>query len=105
MTRTSAWSASKGGISHAHKRKSLAIKGLGDQSDPLRAKKTTGMDRDGVGEAVSAQNDGDTSVDNQSGRDREAVFQVEWPLCRHKSVYRHEIRVRALEPEKGRKGG
>ncbi len=61
-----------------HQRKSPAIKGFGDQSDPLRAKTITGMDRDGVGEAVCAQNDGDTSVlvDNQSGCDREAVLHV-----------------------------
>jgi hypothetical protein len=56
-----------GEISHVHLRKSLAVKGFCDQSDPLRAKTITGMDLDGVGEAACTQNDGDTSVDNQSG--------------------------------------
>ena len=59
-----------------HQRKYLAIKRFCDQSDPLLAKKITGMDLDGVGEAVCAQNDGDTSVNNQSGCDREAVLHV-----------------------------
>ncbi len=59
-----------------HLRNSLAIKGFCDQSDLLRAKIITGMDLDGVGEAVCAQNDGDTYVDNQSGYDREAVLHV-----------------------------
>ena len=59
-----------------HQRKSLPIKGFCDQSDPLQAKIITGMDLDGVGEAVCAQNDGDTSVDNQSGCDREGVLHV-----------------------------
>ncbi len=59
-----------------HQRKSLAIKGFYDQPDPLQAKIITGMDLDGVGEAVCAQNNGDTSVDNQSGCDREAVLHV-----------------------------
>jgi hypothetical protein len=76
MTSTSARSASKGEILHVHQRKSLAIKGFCDQSDPLRAKIITGMDLDGVGEAVCAQNDGDASVDNQSGCYREAMLHV-----------------------------
>jgi hypothetical protein len=76
MTSTSARSASMGDILHAHPRKSLAIKGFCDQSDPLRSKIVTGMDPDGVGEAVCAQNNGDTFVDNQSGCDREAVLRV-----------------------------
>ncbi len=63
-----------------HQRKSLAIKGFCDQSDSLLAKIITGMDLDGVGEAVCAQNDGnefdDTSVDNQSACDQEAVLHV-----------------------------
>ncbi len=76
MTSSSTRSASKGEILRVHQRKSLAIKGLCDQSDPLRAKIITGMDLDGVGEAVCAENDGDTSVDIQSGCDREAVLHV-----------------------------
>jgi hypothetical protein len=76
MTSSTARSTSKGEISHVHQRKSPAIKGFCDQSDPLRAKTITGMNLDGVGEVVSAQNDGDTSVVNQSGCDWEAVLHV-----------------------------
>jgi hypothetical protein len=76
MTRTSARSASKSEILHVYQRKSLAIKGFCDQSDPLRAKKITGIDPDGVGEAVCAQNNGDKFLDNQSECDRKAVLHV-----------------------------
>jgi hypothetical protein len=56
--------------------KILKKKKFCDQSDPLRAKIITGMDLDGVGEAVCAQNYGDTSIDNQSGCDLEVVLHV-----------------------------
>ena len=76
MTSSSNRSASKGEISHVHQRKSLAIKGFCDHFDSLWAKTITGMDLAWVGEAVCAQNDGDTSVDNQSGCDWKAVLHV-----------------------------
>jgi hypothetical protein len=63
MTSSSTRSASNREILHVRKRKSLAIKGFCDQSEPLQAKIITGMGLDGVGEAVCAQNDDDTSVD------------------------------------------
>jgi hypothetical protein len=109
MTSTSARLASKGEISLAHQRKSLAIKGFCDRSDPGSISENNYRNgprrgRRGCNTAVCALNDGDTFVNNQSGCDREAVLLhcctcFEWHLCRHKTVYRHEIR--ALEPGKG----
>jgi hypothetical protein len=52
------------------------LQSRGSVSDPLRAKAITEMDLDGVGEVLCAQNDGNTSVDNQSGCDLEAVLHV-----------------------------
>jgi hypothetical protein len=71
--RTCSRSAWKGEILHAQQRKILAIGGFCDLYDPLLQ---AGMDYDGAVEADCPENGVDTTVNNQSGCDRQGVLHV-----------------------------